>query len=159
VILFRFGSDPLRTPKQEFNGAGGLKAEGRWHILGTSAVYAANSEPLSLLEKLVHRKAAAPIAYPLYLADVADDLLEELAPEDYPQDWRSIYPPVSTRRLGNAWLESAAAVGLLVPSVLISGVHGAHLKNCLINSLHPEFHRVKLSGPILVPVDPRFPSG
>ena len=56
-------------------------------------------------------------------------------------------------------LESAAAVGLLVPSVLISGVHGAHLKNCLINPLHPEFHQVKLSGPISFAVDPRFPSG
>jgi RES domain-containing protein len=159
VILFRFGSDPLRTSKQEFNGAGGLKAEGRWHILGTPVVYAANSEPLSLLEKLVHRKAAAPISYPLYIAEVPDNLLEELAPEDYPQDWRSIYPPDSTRALGNAWLESAAAVGLLVPSVLISGVHGAHIKNCLINPLHPEFHQVKLSGPISFAVDPRFPSG
>ena len=150
MILFRFGSDPLRTSKQEFNGIGGLKAEGRWHIFGTPAVYASNSEPLSLLEKLVHRKAAAPMPYPLYIADVADDLLEELALEDYPQDWRSIYPPISTRTLGNGWLESAAAVGLLVPSVLISGLYGAHLKNCLINPLHPEFHQVKLSGPILL---------
>jgi RES domain-containing protein len=159
VIFFRFGSDPLRTSREEFNGTTGLRGEGRWHILGTPIVYAANSEPLALLEKLVHRKATAPLAYPLYLANIPDELIEELAEEDYPQDWRSIYPPDSTRALGNSWLESSAAVGLLVPSVLISGIHGSHVKNCLVNPLHPEFHQVKLSGPIAFAVDPRLPSG
>lgn len=159
MIFFRFGTDPLRTSKDEFNGVGGLKGEGRWHIPGTPVVYAANCEPLALLEKLVHRPPKGPLAYPLYLADIPDNLIEELAEEDYPQDWRSIYPPDSTRRLGNSWLQSLAAVGLLVPSVLISGIHGSHVKNCVISPLHPEFRKVKLSGPITFAMDPRLPSG
>ena len=156
MIFFRFGSNPLRTSKDEFNGVGGLRGEGRWHIAGTPVIYAANSEPLALLEKLVHRRATAPIAYPLYLADIPDGLIEELAEEDYPRDWRSIYPPDSTRVLGNSWLESLAAVVLLVPSILISGIHGSHNRNCIINPLHPEFNQVKLSGPIAFAVDPRL---
>ena len=159
MILFRFGSDPLRNPQDEFNGVGGLRGQGRWHVTGTPVVYTANSEPLALLEKFVHRKSPAPLSYPLYIADTPDDLLEELAPEDFPPDWRSVYPPDSTRLLGDAWLRSMAAVGLLVPSVLISGIHGAHLKNCLLNPVHPEFSKVKLSGPIPISVDPRFVSG
>jgi RES domain-containing protein len=156
VILFRFGNNPGRAPKEEFNGVGGLKGEGRWHVLGTPAVYAATSEPLALLEKIIHRKSPAPAAYPLYIADVPDHLLEQLSSDDLPQDWRSIYPPDSTRQLGNAWLRSLSAVGLLVPSVLITGVYGGSVKNCLINPLHPRFDQVKLSGPIVAALDPRL---
>jgi hypothetical protein len=39
VILFRFGSNRLRTPQEEYNGAGGLKGEGRWHIMGERCVH------------------------------------------------------------------------------------------------------------------------
>jgi RES domain-containing protein len=154
MILFRFGSDTLRAAREEFDGTAGVLGEGRWHILGTPVVYASNSEPLSLLEKLVHRKPKAPLAYPLYIAVIPDDLIEQLHPDDYPLDWRSIYPPDSTKELGNSWLGSRAAVALLVPSVLITGAQG--VRNCIINPLHPEFHRAKFSGPILHTVDPRM---
>jgi RES domain-containing protein len=109
MILFRFGSDPLRAAREEFDGTA-----------GTPVVYAANSEPLALLEKLVHRKPKGPLAYPLYIAVIPDDLIEQLHPDDYPVDWRSIYPPDSTKELGNSWLGSKAAVALLVPSVLVT---------------------------------------
>jgi RES domain-containing protein len=143
VKLYRFGSDPTRTAEEEFNGVGGLKAEGRWHVMGTPAVYAATSEPLALLEKLVHRKAKGPLVYPLYLADVPDELLRRVGSDELPEDWRSIFPPRSTRLFGSDWLKSNEAVGLLVPSVLIQGQAE---RNCLINPTHPEFSKVQLFG-------------
>ncbi len=155
--LYRFGADPHRPPADEFNGQGGILADGRWHIKGRPAVYASTSEPLALLEKLVHRMRVSNVAvYPLYIAEIPDDLIEELSASDFPPDWPSIYPPLSTRELGSKWLAGQSALGLLVPSVLISS-SASETKNCLINPAHPKFHRAVLSGPIMLPLDPRFP--
>ena len=156
--LYRFGSNALRTPEEEFNGQGGVLYGGRWHLKGKPVVYASTSEPLALLEKLVHRKGrSSPVVYPLYVANLSDDLIEELPADCLPPDWRSIYPPPSTQRLGHDWLVSQSTVGLLVPSVLISGI-APEVKNCLLNPLHPEFKQVAVVGPIQLAVDPRFPS-
>ena len=153
---YRFGSDSTRPAAQEFNGQGGVLAAGRWHTKGTPVVYASTSEPLALLEKLVHRRLSPVIAvYSLYIAEVPDNLMEELPATSLPPDWRSIAPTTSTRRLGNNWLKSRSAVGLLVPSILITGAE-PEVKNCLINPGHPEFKQVTLSGPILLALDSRF---
>jgi RES domain-containing protein len=72
-----------------------------------------------------------------------------------PADWRSIYPPTSTQRLGFDWLASNSAVGLVVPSVLVSGID-PKVKNCLLNPVHPEYGQVDVVGPVLLAVDPRF---
>jgi len=153
----RSGTRRFRTVEQEFSGQGGILAAGRWHTKGEAAVYTSTSEPLALLEKLVHRSVASSgLIYPLYTADVPDDLIEEIPVSALPRDWRSIYPPVSTQRLGHEWLLSKSAVGLLVPSVLISGSEAA-VKNCLVNPLHPEFKsKVQLFDPVEVPLDPRL---
>lgn len=153
--LYRFGSNSLRPPEEEFDGYGAVIASGRWHIKGKRAVYASTCEPLALLEKLVHRGATSPLAYPLYIADIPDNLIEELPAGALPNDWRSIYPPASTQRTGNAWLISNAAVGLLVPSILISGT-APEIKNCLLNAAHPDFHQTAIVGPIQLAIDPRL---
>jgi RES domain-containing protein len=156
VRLYRFGSDSTRPAAQEFNGQGGVLAAGRWHIKGTPVVYASTSEPLALLEKLVHRRLSSVTAvYPLYIADVPDRLVEELPATSLPSDWRSISPTPSTRRLGNSWLTSRSGVALLVPSILTTGAD-PEVKNCLVNPEHPDFDQVTLSGPILLALDSRF---
>jgi hypothetical protein len=83
---------------------------------------------------------------------VPDHLIEELPATSLPADWRSIFPSASTRRLGNNWLASRSRVGLLVPSILITGA-AAEVKNCLINPEHPDFDQVTLSGPMLLALD------
>ena len=154
--LYRFGSNSTRPAAQEFNGQGGVLAAGRWHIKGTPVVYASTSEPLALLEKLVHRRLSSVTAvYPLYIADMPDRLIEELPATSLPPDWRSISPSPTTQRLGNTWLMSRSAVGLLVPSILTTGADPV-VKNCLVNPEHPDFSQVTLSGPILLALDSRF---
>jgi RES domain-containing protein len=86
---------------------------------------------------------------------VPENLIEELPATSLPADWRSIAPTPSTQRLGNSWLASRSAVGLLVPSILITGA-APEVKNCLINPEHPEFKQVTLKGPILLALDSRF---
>jgi hypothetical protein len=100
VIFYRFGSNPKRAAAEEFDGTGGLLGAGRWHIMGKRVTYAATHEALALLEKLVHRPVGGPATYPLYYADVPDDLVEWLPLEHLPRDWRSVYPPISTQSLG-----------------------------------------------------------
>ena len=154
--LYRFGSDSARPAAQEFNGQGGVLAAGRWHIKGTPVVYASTSEPLALLEKLIHRRLSSVTAvYPLFIADVPDRLIEELPATSLPPDWRSISPSPTTQRLGNSWLMSRSAAGLLVPSILITGAD-PEVKNCLVNPEHPDFNQVTLTGPILLTLDSRF---
>ena len=155
MIFYRFGSDRKRKAAAEFVGTGGLKGAGRWHIKGRRVVYGATSEALALLEKLVHRPPSGPFVYPLYHADIPDDLAESLPEKDWQRDWRSIDPPLSTQRIGDEWLKSKRSLVLLVPSILITGGDGA--RNCILNPDHPDFARISLSGPTMVPVDPRFP--
>jgi RES domain-containing protein len=155
VRLYRFGSNSLRPPEEEFNGQGAVLSGGRWHIKGRPGVYSSTSEPLALLEKLVHRKRSPVRVYPLYIAEVPDNLIEELPAASLPHDWRSLYPPASTQRLGAEWLLAQSAVGLLVPSILLSGT-APEIKNCLLNPLHPEFSKVAIVGPIQLAVDPRL---
>jgi RES domain-containing protein len=78
VILYRFGSDALRPADEEFNGQGGVLAPGRWSLVGRPCVYASTCEPLALLEKLVHFAGLRRPAYSLYIADVPDNLIEDL---------------------------------------------------------------------------------
>jgi RES domain-containing protein len=106
VILYRFGSDALRPADEEFNGQGGVLAPGRWSLVGRPCVYASTCEPLALLEKLVHFAGLRRPAYSLYIADVPDNLIEDLPAASLPPDWRSIYPPASTQQLGSNWLAS-----------------------------------------------------
>jgi RES domain-containing protein len=117
---------------------------------------ASTSEPLALLEKLVHRRQSpARATYPLYVAEVPDHLIEELPATSLPTDWRSIYPSSTTQLLGNTWLTGRSAVGLLVPSILITGA-APEVKNCFVNPRHPDFSQITLSEPILLPLDSGF---
>jgi RES domain-containing protein len=158
VIFYRFGSGRTRKAEDEFDGTGGVVAAGRWHTKGRRrVVYGATSEALALLEKLVHRPLSVPSVYPLYHADIPDSLVQPLMETDLPHDWRSIYPSESTRQIGDQWLESKKSLVLLVPSTLITGGDGT--RNCLLNPNHPQFSKITLSGPTLVPVDPRLVLG
>jgi len=133
-------------------------APGRWSLAGKPCVYASTCEPLALLEKLVHFAGLRRLTYSLYIADVPDNLMEDLPGTSLPRDWRSIYPPPSTQQLGSHWLAGKSAAGLLVPSVLISGAD-ATIKNCLLNPEHSCYAQAKFSGPIPLAIDPRFQGG
>ena len=67
----------------------------------------------------------------LVIAEIPDDRLERLrAP--LPPDWRTTPPPLSTVRLGDAWLDAKTAAALVVPSVVVP-----RETNVVVNPLHP----------------------
>lgn len=150
--FYRFGSNPNRSPEQEFSGRGGVLAVGRWHIKGTPCVYTALSESVALLEVLVHRHPKKHTAYPLYIVDLPDETVERLDPDDYPERWDAIPPLRASRWLGNRWLRSKTAAGLVVRSVVSKREY-----NCLLNPEYPDFFScVTFYKPEMVPVDPRL---
>lgn len=150
--LYRFGSNPNRSPQQEFSGRGGVVTTGRWHFQGTPCVYTALSESVALLEVLAHRHPEAGTVYPLYTVDVPDDLLERLPTRQYPPSWDAIPPSPGTQSLGAHWLWSKAAVGLVVRSVISKREH-----NCLVNPEYPGFlSHVTFHQLEMVTVDPRL---
>jgi RES domain-containing protein len=68
--------------------------------------------------------------------DVPDDLIDE---PEIPSGWNALPESAAARHLGDRWIESAASVAVLVPSVILPAD-----KNILINPAHPDFGKVRV---------------
>lgn len=116
------------------DGAGGLRAEGRWHSRGRRIVYCTQSPAAALLEILVRAELAladSPVRYRLLrISAPADAWGASVEPQDLPADW--VRSPFATRRIGDAWLSEHGSALLLVPSAVV-----AETTNVLINPRHP----------------------
>jgi len=123
-------------------GIGALMVSGRWHRRGRPILYTASSAALAALEVLVHvEPLQAPDDLRLLGLELPDELtIEQLAPELFPEDWRSVPAPESTQSIGNAWLERRSSVALRVPSVVVPMD-----SNVLLNPRHPDMTRVRIS--------------
>jgi RES domain-containing protein len=123
------------------DGAGGLRASGRWHTRGVRIVYCAPNPASALLEILVHAEIAIediPVAFRWLEIDAPDSVAVEtvdlglLAPA-----WRG--QPAATRRLGDQWLAASRSALLRVPSAIIPETW-----NVLINPLHHGAARIRV---------------
>jgi len=123
-------------------GIGALMVSGRWHRRGRPILTTASSAALAALEVLVHvEPLQAPDDLRLLGLELPDELtIEQLAPELFPEDWRSVPAPESTQSIGNAWLERRSSVALRVPSVVVPMD-----SNVLLNPRHPDMSGVRIS--------------
>jgi RES domain-containing protein len=149
LILYRFAQPRYATPEQAFSGEGGLRYAGRWNNAGSLVVYTATTLSLAVLEVFVHVRRPIPQSLLLFVVDVPDRLIEPLSP--VPPLWDTHPPSASSRDAGDKWLQSKAAVGLLVPSVIVP-----QEANCLLNPAHPDFSLDWVEGPLDFPLDPRL---
>jgi RES domain-containing protein len=135
------------------SGYGSVLHGGRWHARGRPVVYCASSAALALLETLVHveRPDLLRFAYVALPVTVPEGLIERLADEALPADWRAWPHPASTQVLGSRWFDEQRSVALDVPSAVVP-----HERNVLINPLHPAFREVEVGEPRPFPVDPRL---
>ena len=114
------------------DGAGGLRAAGRWHELGTPVVYFGASAAIVVLERLAHLN---PDALPtdLILARFEGDVgVEELT------DFHALSDLTQTLARGEQFLTARRACVLRVPSIILPEEH-----NLLFNPLHPEASRIQ----------------
>ena len=135
-----------------FSGEGARIHGGRWNSKGRAVVYASESVSLAVLEQIVHVEDPAVLnAFVVVSAPLDENAIEVLPPFSLPDDWRSYPAPLSTKRIGDAWLSEARSLALKVPSVTVRGQH-----NYLIDPAHPDFAGVQVSDPEPLDLDPRI---
>ncbi|WP_036177544.1 RES family NAD+ phosphorylase [Massilia sp. 9096] len=121
--------------------AGSALYGGRWNPVGMPALYCGASIAICALEKFVH-VGQAPLP-PLVL--VAVDFPDECdiftpAASELPTGWDELPTSTSVQGLGRAWLERSETLAMRVPSVVLP-----EESNVIVNPLHPDYVRVKLT--------------
>lgn len=134
-----------------FSGEGAARAGGRWNSRGYRVAYASSTKSLAALESLVHLNPPVLFRYVAFRLRFEDSLVEELASDRLPGDWRDEPPPPSTKVLGDAWIREGRSAILGVPSVILSGE-----PNYLLNPEHPDFGRIRIDPPEAFAFDPRL---
>jgi len=135
-----------------FDGKAAQRFGGRWNSPGRRAVYASATKSLAVLEGLVHLDVGRPLpAFVAFAFDVDDALVDRLAAAQLPRDWRTGHGILGTQRVGDAWLASAHALALAVPSVVVP-----EESNYLLNPGHPAFGTVKFGRAMPFLLDPRL---
>ena len=85
-------------------------------------------------------------------ADIPDDTrIGYIEVSDLPKNWRSYPVPEELQDLGTAWVTSASAAVLVIPSAVIP-----EERNYLLNPAHPDFKRFRLNKPEAFHFDPRM---
>jgi RES domain-containing protein len=124
----------------------GSGIDGRWNSAGRYVIYFGGSLALSCLEKLVHTPGTSLYTgdFSVTIAEVPDRLpvkeitLKELAKLD--TDWIKVINYPITQSIGDAWLQSLETAVLKVPSAIIEMEY-----NYLVNPVHPDFNKVKIT--------------
>lgn len=138
-----------------WSGEGARLHGGRWNQKGTSAIYAATSFALGVLEIMVHANIGrVPHGIRFISIDIPDDAAVDHAERAALDDWNAT-PPVQSVAYGTAWLRANRGLVMIVPSAVTSGLDF----NAVINPHHSDFARATVSEEAPVRLDPRlFPS-
>ena len=144
MTLWRISNQP------DLSGEGGRRISARWHTAGSPVVYLASSPASALLEALVHELTLdeLPDSYQ-WLEVEADQRLRVASSPKLSARWRDELS--TTRAVGDAWLRSAQAPLLEVPSVIVPKT-----ANYLLNPRHPDAAHVRFTSVIRYPLDPRL---
>ncbi len=136
---------------RDLQGAGGLRAPGRWHERGFTVVYLAESPAGALLEACVHTTANdVPPKYTLLELQVDEQVsLESLDVRTLPADWP--HRVDVTQEIGSAWLRAGHTALFRVPSALVPAT-----LNVLLNPLHAHASSIRIQSAIEYPFDPRI---
>jgi len=143
VIVYRLCNAAFTA----LDGEGARLYGGRWNSAGRPMVYTAASPSLALLEVLVH------LDLPPELIPDTYRLLTIEVPDDSPTVSLKASPatPADCLSAGDAFLKEAAALALLVPSVIVP-----QERNALLNPRHDAMGRVRLIADTPFQLDPRL---
>jgi RES domain-containing protein len=133
-----------RSAHPAYDGEGARRVGGRWNSKGVRVLYMSENRSLAVLEVLVHLSDTLPDKYVLGAADIpADVVIERIADQDLPHGWAALTPgeQVSTKRLGDTWIERQRSAVLSVPSVILGE------RNYVLNPAHSDFARIEFAEP------------
>jgi RES domain-containing protein len=140
--LFRIASRRHKI----FSGVGAAKEGGRWNSRGNTVIYAATSLAGAKLELLAHAGGfnELPVNYGYVIIDVPDAVSVARFPS-------SKVPPLRVSiSWGDKWLTDGNSLIALVPSKASPGDW-----NALINPMHPDFVKLKVSAELQAKWDSR----
>lgn len=133
MILYRLTKTKYLSTA--WTGYGAKEAGGRWNSVGTSMVYVSETASLTMLETLVHLRAAQIMDYFTLLSiEVPDDQIQKANMQEIPDHWADEEAPPELAAYGDAWCFTKASIALQVPSALSPVEY-----NYLLNPEHPAF--------------------
>jgi RES domain-containing protein len=125
--------------------SGSLIASGRaarWNSNNVFVIYSSFTRSLACLENLVHYSGIdLSASFSIVIIDVPDDLpVKELPVSTLPSGWHLSDPETYNRcrKFGDEWYKRNDSLLLKVPSAIIKDEF-----NCLINTVHPDFIRLR----------------
>ena len=126
-----------------FSGEGSRKRGSRWTSPGYRVVYTSESLSLATLEILVHGVSHIALKYFVCIwAKIPGRIIEKLAIEKLPDNWRDDPPSLQLQTVGNNWIESGSSCVLQIPSAIIPIEN-----NFILNPKHPDFSRIEIGQP------------
>lgn len=135
-----------------FGGEGARTFGGRWSSPGYWVVHTSEHASLAVLEVLANAFRPKLLPYFVLASCTFDEsLVTHVEIGELPLNWRDARPPVELSDFGDEWVRSERSAVLAVPSVIIE-----HECNYLLNPLHVDFKRIKLSAPEPFRFDPRL---
>lgn len=141
--------------KTTLTGTGASMSSGyRWNSMNTKLVYTAQSRALATLEVSVHLDLSEDLPTDRFYVEIEipDDItIQEVKPEDLPDDWYSKPPTITTQIIGDDFVFQNESAILKVPSSIVPQEF-----NYLINPNHPDAKRIKVVGKIPMNFDPRL---
>lgn len=124
------------------DGAGGLRASGRWHTRGQRVVYCAPNPATALLEVLVHAEIDVedlPVRFRYLEIDVPEPSgVEHIDLKSLGTAWQQNLQ--ASRRAGDEWLRSGRTPLFRIPSVLVPATW-----NILIQPEHPDSREIRIA--------------
>jgi RES domain-containing protein len=115
--------------------------EGRWNSAGKKVLYCSESIPLAFMESMIRRQGVGfnhdfQIAH-IEIPDSA--IIKTITTNDLEKNWDNPHDYSKCRPLADQWYDKLESLVLKVPSAVLSVCN-----NYVLNSLHPDFNKVKL---------------
>jgi RES domain-containing protein len=140
---------------RDFDGGYGISNDGRWNTRSRPVTYCSTVASLTALEKRAH--ATDPALLPpqvLVTYELPDSLPQRTIDlDDLPPDWTM--RETHTQNIGDRWLDSAAEVLLVVPSVIVP-IANVPDRNVLINHRAASSASIKIVDVMPFTLDPRL---
>jgi RES domain-containing protein len=137
MLIFRIGH---KKYAQTLTASG---VAGRWAAAGKKVIYGADSVALAMLESMIRRQGVGfNNDFKIVMIEVPDDIaIKTINIATLKGDWRDFSDYSICQKIGNTWYDDQQQCILKVPSAVITTSF-----NYVINTLHPDFNRVKIFG-------------
>lgn len=145
MLLYRLSK---KVYINDFSGKGAELAGGRWNLKGLPAVYTSSSLALCMCEILVHSDKDIPPVN-MYFAEI--NIPDECISDEF-------FQPVflnHSLNIGSTWLKQSTSLAIKVPSAILPQTYTKDF-NVIINPLHTDFSKIKVTKIEECPLDARL---